>query len=120
MTYVNAGGMPPLLMVAPGRLVTLDQPSLVLGVDVEFAYEPTRVDLPESFRVVCCTAGLTEATNAAGETLGDHRLHEVLLDRECFTDAAAIVGKIGQAWTTHLAGAQADDDATVLVVGRGG
>lgn len=119
LVYVNAGGLPPLLMVAPGRLITLDQPSLVLGVDPENVYEPTRVDLPESFRIVCCTAGLAEATNAAGEALGEQRIHEVLLDRDSFADAATIVTKITQALTTHLAGAHADDDATVLAVSRG-
>lgn len=119
LVYVNAGCAPPLLMVAPGRLVTLDQPSLVLGVDADFIYEPTRVDLPESFRLICGTAGLTEAANAAGEPLGDQRLHEVLLEREAYTDAATIIAKITQAWTAHMGGAAPDDDAMVVVAGRG-
>jgi hypothetical protein len=37
--------------------VTLDQSSLVLGVDVDYIYDTTRVDLPEVFRVVCYTDG---------------------------------------------------------------
>lgn len=119
MTYVNAGSAPPLLMVAPGRLVTLDQPSLVLGVDGDFIYEPTRVDLPESFRLICSTAGLPEAANAAGEALSDSRLHEVLLEREAYAEAATIIAKISQAWTSHMGGAAPDDDAMVVVVGRG-
>ena len=119
LVYINAGGMAPLLMVAPGRLVTLDQSSLVLGVDPDYLYEATRVDLPEVFRVVCHTDGLTEATSAAGEALGDQRLHEVLLDRDSFTSAGDVLARIGNAWTSHLAGAHPDDDALVLVVSRG-
>jgi len=119
LVYINAGGMPPLLMVAPGRLVTLDQNSLVLGVDADYLYEATRVDLPESFRVVCHTDGLTEASSRAGEALGDQRLHEALLDRAAFGPAAEIVARIGQTFSAHLAGAQSDDDALVLVVSHG-
>ncbi|MFQ5495599.1 MAG: SpoIIE family protein phosphatase [Phycisphaerae bacterium] len=117
--YINAGAMPPLLMVAPGRLVTLDKMSMIPGVEAESAYQATRVELPESFRLVCHTDGLTEATSAGGEAFSDQRLHELLLEREAFTDAPALVVRINQAWTKHMAGAQAADDATVLVLARG-
>ena len=103
-------------MVAPGRLVTLDQPSLVLGIDPEYVYEAMRVDLPGAFRVVCHTDGLTEAASGAGEPLGDQRLHEVLLDRDAFVPAPEIVARISQTWTSHLSGAQPDDDALVLAI----
>jgi pSer/pThr/pTyr-binding forkhead associated (FHA) protein len=119
LTYVNAGGMPPLLMVGAGRLVTLDQPSLVLGVDVDYVFAATRVDLPEAFRIVCYTDGLVEAASAGGEALGEQRLHDALLDRDAFSDAAGIVTRIGNTWNSHLASAQADDDALVLVLSRG-
>jgi serine phosphatase RsbU (regulator of sigma subunit)/pSer/pThr/pTyr-binding forkhead associated (FHA) protein len=119
LVYVNAGGMPPLLMVAPGRLVTLDQPSLVLGVDPDYVYEGTRVDLPEVFRVALHTDGLVEAASAGGEPLGDQRVHEALLDRDAFATARDILARINQVWATHLAGAYPDDDALALVVARG-
>lgn len=117
--YINAGGMPPLLLVAPGRLVTLDQPSLVLGVDAAYHYEATRVDLPEAFRLVCHTDGLTEATGLGGEPLGDAHLHETLLERQAFASASDLLVRIDQAWKTHLAESQPDDDALVLALGRG-
>ena len=119
LSYVNAGGMPPLLMVAPGRLVTLDQPSLVLGVDADYHYESTRVDLPEVFRLVCHSDGLVEATNASGEALGDQHLHETLLDREAFSSPEGIVAAVSDTLNSHLADGDPADDATVLVVGRG-
>ncbi|MGB0717316.1 MAG: SpoIIE family protein phosphatase [Phycisphaerae bacterium] len=118
LMYINAGGMPPLLMVAAGRLITLDQHSLVLGVDPDYTYEATRVDLPEQFKVLCHTDGLTEAVSSAGEPMGEQRLHELLLDKDAFMPSDELVEKISSAWTTHLAGTQSDDDAYVLVLGR--
>ncbi len=118
LVYINAGGMPPLLMVAPGRLVTLDQPSLVPGVDTDYMYESSRVDLPEKFRVICHTDGLTEAASGAGEPLGDQRLHDALLHHDAFETVETVANTIGHTWTTHMAGAQGDDDALALVIGR--
>lgn len=118
ITYINTGATAPLLMTAPGRLLTLDQPSLVLGVDPDYLYVPTRVDLPEMFRLVCCTDGIAEATNAGGEPFTEQQLHEALLDRDAFSSVSNVVKKILQSWTSHIGGTQPDDDALVLVVGR--
>jgi GAF domain-containing protein len=117
--YINAGCQPPLLMVAPARLVTLDQPSLVLGVDPDYLYESTRVDLPGAFRLVCVTDGFVESTNSGGEAFGDQRLHEALLDPAAFAPAGDVVARLSKAWSAHLAGSQADDDASVIAVAHG-
>jgi serine phosphatase RsbU (regulator of sigma subunit) len=119
LTYVNAGAMPPLLMVAPGRLVTLDQVSLVLGVDADYSYQRARVDLPERFRVVCYTDGLTESVSATGQAFGDERLHDTLLDRDAFGSADGVLAAVGKAFTAHLATAQTADDALIAVIARG-
>lgn len=119
LIYVNAGGMAPLLMVAPGRLVTIDEPSLILGVDPNYVYEPARVDLPEVFRVICHTDGLIEASSAGGEALGEARIHEALLDRASFQSVADAAAAIERVWMAHLAGGQSDDDALFVALGRG-
>jgi len=116
ISYVNAGGMPPLLMAGPGRLITLDQPSLIPGVDGEYVYETSSVDLPADFRLICHTDGLTIATNASGEVFGDQRLHEVLLNRDAFTDAPGVVNRILTAIATHAGDHPQDDDGSVLVI----
>jgi len=116
IAYINAGGMPPLLMIGSGRLITLDQPSLVLGVDPDYVYEYTRADIPEAFRVICHTDGVPQAVSTAGEPMGDQRLHELLLDRELFRPADELLAKITSAWEAHLSGAQPDDDALFLVL----
>lgn len=119
IAYVNAGGLPPLLMAGPGRLITLDQPSLMLGIDGDYAYEAASVDLPADFRIVCHTDGLTNSANASGEAFGEQRLHELLLDRESFIEPADLAERILEAVSTHRAGHAGDDDATVLVLGKG-
>lgn len=118
LSYINAGGMPPLLMVAPGRLVTLDQPSLVLGVDPAFPYETVRVDLPDSFRLLCHSDGLSNATNASGESLGDQRLHDALLERDVFTSVDTVVDRVFKCLAAHLSDTAPGDDALLLVVGH--
>jgi len=119
LVYICAGGRPPLVMVAPGRLVTLDQPSLVLGIDKDYLYEPTRVNLPERYRVVCYTDGVIDATNPGSEPLGEQRLHDVLLERDAFGSAEELTGRISQLVTGHIGRSQADDDAMALVVAYG-
>jgi len=116
LSYVNAGGCAPVVMVAPGRLVTLDQPSLVLGVDIDFHYEPTRINLPQRFRVVCFTDGVPNATNPGNEPLGEQRLHDALLERDAFGTADEIATRIGQLLAAYIGRTQADDDALALVV----
>jgi hypothetical protein len=118
-TYINAGGMPPLMMVAPGRLMTLDQPSLVLGVDASYMYEATRADLPESFRLVCHSDGVADATPTGGEAVGEQRVHDALLEQTAFGTAGEICDRILATVQAQLAGTDPLDDALVLVVARG-
>ncbi|MFH0982946.1 MAG: SpoIIE family protein phosphatase [Planctomycetota bacterium] len=118
VTYLNAGGMPPLLLTGPGRLVTLDQPALLLGIDDDYPYEASTVDVPPQFRLICHTDGLVDAANAAGEGFGEQRLHEILLDHEAFAAPAVLVGRLGDALEAHLAGCALLDDAMICVLSR--
>ncbi|MCK4661028.1 MAG: SpoIIE family protein phosphatase [Phycisphaerae bacterium] len=118
VTYINAGGMPPLLLTGPGRLVTLDQPALLLGIDEEYPYESTTVDLTRQFRLICHTDGLVDAVNAADDGFGEQRLHETLLNREAFASPAEIIGRLGDALEAHIAGNPLVDDALVCVLSK--
>ncbi|HEY3242346.1 MAG TPA: SpoIIE family protein phosphatase, partial [Phycisphaerae bacterium] len=118
ITYINAAGPSPILMAGPGRLITLDQPSLMPGVDPEYGYEATTVDLPSPFLLVCHSDGLTEGANAAGEPFGDKRLHELLLERASFAKPVETVEKVAAAFNTHVAGHAHDDDAMIFVLGK--
>lgn len=119
LSYICAGGRAPVLMVAPGRLVTLDQPSLVLGVDPGYVYEPTRVTLPPRYRLVCYTDGLVDATNTGNEPLGDQRLHEALLEHDAFGSAEEVLTIINGVISAHVGRTQPDDDALAAVIAYG-
>ncbi len=118
MTYLNAGFPPPIVMVGPGRQITLDQPSLLLGIDREYLYEETSVEMPRDFRLVVCSNGLCNTVNGSNEVFGDRRLNEFLLEKESFGTAEHIVKLISDSFTTHIAGNVQESDATALVVGR--
>ena len=119
LRYVNAGGPSPLLIPGPARLVTLDQPSLVLGVDADFNYRATSIDLPAAFRLICHTDGLTEMANAAGDPFGSQHLHDLLLEREAFGPAQDIVAWIVRETERHRGETNPDDDALICVVSHG-
>ena len=116
--YINAGLIPPVVLMGSARLVTLDQPSLLLGIDANYVYEDSFIDMPAKFKLVMCTDGVTNGTNSANEAFGERRLHEHLLEKEAFAPADQIVKLLGEAFVTHVAGNSPTDDATFLVMGR--
>ncbi len=117
LAYINAGGPPPLVLAAPGRLITLEQSGLLLGVDPAYAFEATTVDLPERFRLIGVSDGVIDAA-MTGEPFSAQRLHELLVAHESYGSAADIAGIILAALKKHLGDGPCDDDATVLVVAR--
>jgi len=119
VTYVNAGQPAPLLMAGAKRLVTLDHPALLLGIDANYNYTASVADLPAKFRVVCHTDGLPEAANAAGETLGSQRIHDLLLDERSFATAATVADAVMNALDHHRSGKALGDDATLIVLAHG-
>ncbi len=116
ISYINAGCPPPLLLTGPGRLVTLDQPALVLGIDTRYEYEVTQVDLPSSFRLVCHSDGLCDLTNSAGEVWGTQAIHDLLLEQEVYAVPGEINGRLTGAADRHRAGRSFDDDALIVSV----
>jgi len=119
--YVNAGGPPPVLITGSKRLVTLDHPSLILGIDANYGYESSTVDLPSVIRLICHTDGLIETANAAGDAFGAQRLHDFLLNLtdEDHGSPKDLVDRTVDAYHHHRADKAADDDALIVVVAHG-
>ena len=103
-------------MLEPGRTVTAEQSSLVLGVDKAYHYETAILDLPASFRLVVCSDGVIDATNVEGEVLGEKRIRETLESPTGFAAAAQIASMIGQLVSSHLGGTAGEDYASWLVL----
>ncbi|NOX57696.1 MAG: SpoIIE family protein phosphatase [Planctomycetes bacterium] len=119
LSYINAGMPPPVVLVGPGRLVTLDQPSLLLGIDSSYMYEVTSIELPGKFRLVGFTDGTIDAVNNADEAFSERRIHELLLDADAFGDTNHVGGCVHDAMMNHLSGQTPEDDTTIMVVGHG-
>lgn len=118
LAYINAGGPAPMIMLEPGRTVTADQASLILGVDKSYRYETAILDLPASFRVVVFSDGVTDATNADGEVLGEKRIRETLESPTGFAAATQVSGILGQLLRSHIGGTAGEDDASWIVLGH--
>ncbi len=121
ITYVNAGGPPPVLITGPKRLVTLDHPSLILGIDPNYGYESSTVDSPSLIRLICHTDGLIETTNDAGDAFGAQRLHDFLLNLadEDHGTPGDLVARTVDAHQHHRGDRAADDDALIVAVAHG-
>lgn len=119
LSYINAGMPPPVLMVGPGRLVTLDQPSLLLGIDATYLYETTSIEMPSQFRLVSFTDGTIDATNTSAEPFGERRIHDLLLEPASFGPSNHVGTQAHDALQSHAAGQAPEDDTTICVVGHG-
>ena len=81
LTYVNAGGVPPLLLRHTGQGVVLEQLSeggCPVGLLAVARYEQARVQLSPGDVILCCSDGITEAMNAKGD-MWDEAQAEVIL-----------------------------------------
>jgi phosphoserine phosphatase RsbU/P len=119
LTYLNTGMPPPILLIAPGRFLSLDRTNLLLGVDAECTYEPTMMELPEAFRLIGHSDGLVEAVNASGTDFGVQHLHDVIAERASFANPSTLVETAMTKLVEHLNGKPIEDDATILVLSRG-
>jgi len=119
LTYVNAGTPPPIMLIAPGRSLPLDRSSLLLGVEANHVYEHTTIELPDAFRLVTYSDGLTEAVNLDGNPFGEQALQDIVLDREAFATPSLIVEAAIKKLTEHMARKPIEDDAPIQVITRG-
>jgi serine phosphatase RsbU (regulator of sigma subunit) len=119
LAYCNAGHENPCRIhpadAAVGRIVDGDGPPLCV-VD-EFAYRGAKLTLRPGEALCLVSDGVTEAHDPAGELFGHERLERLLLAlRGSERSARAIVDGVCAGVATFVAGAEASDDLTVLVL----
>jgi serine phosphatase RsbU (regulator of sigma subunit)/pSer/pThr/pTyr-binding forkhead associated (FHA) protein len=118
LVYINAAYKTPLLLTAPGRLVTLDKSCLLMGVNPQQIYEETAVPLPAKFRLIIYSDGVSDAVNERQQLLSDQRVHELLLEPKAFAEPAAIVSALIEAVSRHLGEGRLEDDALFVALGK--
>ncbi len=113
LTYTNAGHLPPL-HCWDGKMERLEAGGTVVGLFEHASYQQGTVQLNRGSLLVAYTDGITECENAYGEAFGEERLAAIVRQHSGkFPEAliAEIMRQVDE-WT---AGAEQDDDMTLLV-----
>jgi serine phosphatase RsbU (regulator of sigma subunit) len=113
--YVNAGHIPPFLLLDRGML-RLDVGGSVLGPLPEIRFKRGFAHLDKGGVFVGVSDGILERTNRKGEQFGEPRLLEAI-QRGRGQDAQTILDTIFRAARDYTK-ARWEDDATVVVVRR--
>ncbi|HKR63849.1 MAG TPA: PP2C family protein-serine/threonine phosphatase, partial [Thermoanaerobaculia bacterium] len=114
--HTNAGHIYPYILrrdvAAP---LSIEAPSLPLGVREEMNVTTTEAELHEGDTIVYLSDGIVEAQDENGEPLGFAQLESLLTDR-AGASADAIRNAILDAVAEHAGTRPADDDRTVMVI----
>ncbi|HVR39661.1 MAG TPA: SpoIIE family protein phosphatase [Thermoanaerobaculia bacterium] len=114
--HTNAGHLYPyLLRRGEERPISIESPSLPLGVRHELMTRTAELDLQEGDAIVYLSDGIVEAQDEAGEPFGFDQL-ESLLAAESDRSPSGIRDGILDAVARHSGSRPADDDRTVMVL----
>ncbi|HEY8182257.1 MAG TPA: PP2C family protein-serine/threonine phosphatase, partial [Thermoanaerobaculia bacterium] len=114
--HTNAGHLYPyLLREGEATPLSIESPSLPLGVREEIVTRTVELDLREGDAVVYLSDGIIEAQNENGDPFGFDQL-EMLLAQQTDRSPSAIRDKILDAVARHSGARPADDDRTVMVL----
>ena len=113
LIYVNGGHVPPLLYRPSQPVRRLDVGGPVLGVIPAASYHEDSVVLRPGDVLICCSDGLSEAENAAGEVFDAGRILEVV-EQNGDRPAEAIRDALQEA--AHQFAGELHDDLTLLVL----
>jgi len=118
MWIVNAGHMSPIIKIAGGGTVDLDEESIgvPIGVIEGFEFEMVERDISPGETIVLFTDGVSEAMNPDSELYGMDRLHEFIQNG---SDTPEELGQqIREDVRLHADGRPQNDDITLMVFGR--
>lgn len=114
--HTNAGHLYPyLLRRGSSAPISIESPSLPLGVRANLHTQTVEVDLAEGDTIVYLSDGIVEAQDENGEPLGFEQL-EQLIAAHSDSSPSAIRDEILDAVAKHSGPRPADDDRTVMIV----
>jgi phosphoserine phosphatase RsbU/P len=115
-SYVNAGHMPPALVLKDGSLKVPGEAGLVIGVLPDFHFETHVVDLTDCQVMVIYTDGVSEAMSEQDELYGDQRFFDLL--QKHVANSASQIAEIAISDLAAYRRTQAQSDDITLVVVR--
>jgi sigma-B regulation protein RsbU (phosphoserine phosphatase) len=114
LSYVNAGHQTQFVLRARGGVEPLESVGRPLGLLPGGGYEQRELELGEGDALFLFTDGLSESEDATGEPFGDH-LPELLGELKG-RPTDEILAVVESAVLEHRQGAEAADDATMVVL----
>ncbi len=113
--HTNAGHLYPYVLRKGSSLVSIECPSLPLGVRSEIVTHTEEIKLEEGDAIVYLSDGIVEAQNNEGDPFGFDQL-EQLLEQQSERSPSVIRDAILDAVARHSGPRPADDDRTVMVL----
>ena len=114
---MNAGHNPPLLVRADGRIDTLEEGGMVLGIFDSVPYADGEAELRPGDTLLVFSDGVTETFDPSGNEFGERKLADLAL-RGRGLEARALQDEILQELDRFAAGTKASDDRTLIVLKR--
>jgi serine phosphatase RsbU (regulator of sigma subunit) len=108
---VNAGHVPPFLVLNDGRIEIIEDGDLPVGLIPDAAFHIVRLSLSAQSRIVLLSDGVTETEDTTGTQFGTAQLKLHLAAREPIAAIFSAVHRFGD-------GAPPQDDRTLLVIDR--
>ena len=114
LKYCNAGHNPPVIIDAEGNATLLSViPNLALGIWKDFDFEDQEIKIEKGSNIFLYTDGVNEAENVAKEQYGEERMLQCLAKYHS-KSPRIIVEEILKEIKNHAAGAEQNDDITIL------
>jgi len=114
--HTNAGHLYPyLLRKKGGAPISIESPSLPLGVRESMMTQTVEIDLEDGDAIVYLSDGIVEAQDAEGDPFGFDQL-EMLLTQQVERSPSVIRDVILDAVARHSGERPADDDRTIMVL----
>ncbi len=117
LTYGNAGHEHPFLIAKDGSIRRLKEGGLPLGILEDFDFIQEEVGLVSGDLLVIHSDGVTDMENPDGDTFGEARLKNLLLENRTLA-AEELVRKIINTVQEYAGSAAPFDDLTVVVLRR--
>ena len=111
LTYVNAGGVMPLIL-RHGKIIRLRESGVPIGLLPDWQYEQFTVPLEAEDLLVCFSDGVTEAENAQHQFWDEKGADKVVA--QC--SGLSVIDRLFEGCDTFAAGYEQSDDITVVAV----